>query len=490
MKNLQPTVLLILTAILFGCGGALEPEVVPYSTQDVRVDSSLEADVASPRLCVSGPNVYAVWHDNRRDGDRNQVFFNAGRGGGVTWSDSDTQLSADPTGDSVAEHPDIACAGDSVYVVWEDDRDSDIGHRSIYFSYSTDAGTTWSTDQQVSLDPDGDFDALGPRILVDYNPDEGPDHELSLVWYDDRRGAYDIYFTRSTNGYNFLPEELRLDTDAAGAAYSAHPRIASDGKGGVFVAWEDSRSGGNDVYVNRSLDGGYTWLSTDIRLDTGDDAGASDAFGIELAVDPVPSPSAVYATWHDDRNGGRDIYLNGSSDGGASWLGESQRINNNGEGASDSFYPSLVARDERVLVAWHDNRDIGFDIWLRGSENGGETWGSETRLDTDVAGSAHSLGVRLARDGNRIAAVWTDYRKGADLAGDAHPDLYCRLSQDNGYIWSEEERRIDDDPQSTAISDQPQVVLAGPSVYVLWVDYRSGNSDLWFRRVSSSEASP
>lgn len=486
MKTPPLLLALSVSLLLPACGVLGEPEVVPYSTQDVQVDSSLEADVGGPRLCVSGPNVYAVWHDDRRSGGRNQVFFNVGRGGGSTWSESDVQLSADPDGDSVAEHPDIACAGDAVYVVWEDDRDSDIGHKSIYFSYSNDGGDSWSEDQLVTLDPDGDFDALGPQIVVDHDPAVDQDHELSIVWYDDRRGAYDIYFTRSTNGYNFLPEEVRLDTDGPGAAYSAHPRLDSDGKGGVFVVWEDSRSGGNDVYANRSPDYGTTWLSSDIRLDSGDPAGASDAFGIELAVDSVVEPSAVYATWHDDRNGGRDIYMNVSSDAGTSWLSAAQRIDNDGEGASDSFYPSVVARDDRVLVAWHDDRDIGFDIWLRGSENGGETWGSELRLDTDTAGSAHSLGARLVRDGNRVAAVWTDHRRGPDVTGDGHPDLYYSLSQDEGYLWSEAEQRIDDDPQSTAISDQPQVVLAGPSLYVLWVDYRSGNSDLWFRRVSSS----
>jgi hypothetical protein len=434
---------------------------------------------------VSGPNVYSVWHDDRRSGDRNQVFFNVGRGGGSTWP-VDQQLSADASGQTVAEHPDIACAGDSVYVVWEDDRDSDIGHKSIYFTHSGDGGDTWSENQLIIDDPDGDFDALGPRIAVDHDPASGPDHEISIVWYDNRRGAYDIYFTRSTNGYNFLPQELRLDTDVSGVAYSAHPRLATDGRGGVFVVWEDSRSGGNDVYANRSLDYGNSWLGSDARLDGGDAAGSSDAFGIEIAVDRVVSPTAIYATWHDDRNGGRDIYLNSSHDAGSTWLSEAQRIDNNGEGVADSFYPSIVVRDERVLVAWHDDRDIGFDIWTRGSENGGETWGSELRLDSDVAGSAHSLGVRLARDGNRVAAVWTDHRRGPEAEGEVHPDIYYSLSQDEGYIWSDAEQRVDDDPQSTAISDQPQLVLAGPSIYVLWVDYRSGNSDLWFRRMSSS----
>jgi hypothetical protein len=486
MNRLYNCILAVLAPFALSCGSLSEPEVIPYTTQDIQVDSSGEGDVGGPRLCVSGPNVYTVWHDDRRSGGRNQVFFNASRAGGTSWL-VEQQLSADTSGQTVAEAPDIACAGDSVYVVWEDDRDSDIGHKSIYFAYSADGGDTWSENQRITDDPEGDFDALGPRIAVDYDPAISLDQELSIVWYDDRRGAYDIYFTRSTNGYNFLPEELRLDTDTPGSAYSAHPRLATDGRGGVFVVWEDSRSGGNDVYVNSSMDYGNSWLASDIRIDTGDAAGNSDAFGIEIAVDSAASPTAVYAVWHDDRNGGRDIYLNSSPDGGATWASEARRIDNDGEGVSDSFYPSIVVRDRRVLVAWHDDRDIGFDIWSRGSENGGATWGSEVRLDGDVAGSAHSIGVRLTRDGNRVAAVWSDHRSAAGSVGETHPDLYYSLSQDEGFIWSDEELRIDDDPQNTAISDQPQVVLAGPSLYVLWIDYRSGNSDLWFRRLSSSD---
>ena len=482
--------LLLFVLLCWSCSGcgplSGEPDLVPYTTQDLQVDHSLEADVSNPRMCVSGANVYAVWDDDRRSGGRSQVFFNVGRGGGASWGDQDEQLSADPTGQSVAENPAIGCAGEAVYVVWEDDRDSEIGHKSIYFTYSEDGGSNWHVGQPISRDPDGDFDSLGPQIAVDYDPEVGPVHKLYITWYDNRRGAYDIYFTSSTNGYNFLEEEIRLDTDAFGSAYSAHPRIASDGRGGVFVVWEDSRSGGNDVYANRSLDGGSSWLSSDTRLDTGNLAGSSDAFGIELAVDRFSSPTAAYVAWHDDRNGGRDIYLNGSNDAGSTWLSEPQRIDNNAAGASDSFYPAVVANAGRVLVGWHDNRDIGFDIWLRGSENGGQTWGSERRLDTDIIGSAHSLGVRLAQTSDRVVAVWTDHRSGPESPDEAHPDLYYSLSDDSGYLWSEEERRIDDDPQSTAISDAPQVILAGPSVYVLWLDYRSGNSDLWFRRLSSS----
>jgi hypothetical protein len=164
------------------------------------------------------------------------------------------------------------------------------------------------------------------------------------------------------------------------------------------------------------------------------------------------------------------------------------RIDNDAAGGANSFYPDVSAADGRVLVAWHDDRDLGYDIYLRGSENGGETWGSSVRLDTDLVGSAHSLGARLAREGDRIVVAWSDLRAHSDLSGEPHPDLYYRASQDGGYLWSEAERRVDDDPMSTAISAAPQVAVSGPFAYFLWVDYRLGNADLWFRSMASSGA--
>lgn len=481
MRLHLPILALLLTSACGPSGG--EPEVIAYTTRDLPVDHSMEATVGSPRMCVSGPTVYTAWHDDRRSGGRNQVFFNVGRGGGVHWGDADVQLSSDPDGDSIAENPSIACTGDSVYVAWEDTRDSEFGHKSIYFSYSDDAGDTWVVDQLVTLDPEGDWDAQGPTLAVDYDPEVSPDKHIYFAWYDNRFGAYDVYFTRSTNGYNFLPAELRLDTDAAGSAYSAHPRLQVDGAGGVYVAWEDSRDGGNDVYLNRSLDRGETWLPSDVRLDGGDEGGASDAFGITMALDrDVDDEPAVYVAWHDGRNGRNDIFLNYALDSGTSWLGDAVRIENDGAGASESFYPSVVASDERVVVGWHDDRDIGFDIWVRGSDNGGADWGPEMRLDTDVAGSAHSLGTKLVGVGPNLAAVWTDYRRPAELP-DSHPDIFYRTSSDGGGAWSSADVRIDDDPQGTAISDDPQVMMVGPSVYVIWVDYRAGDADLWFRRM-------
>jgi hypothetical protein len=475
----------VLALILAACPESVEPEIVPWSTADVIVDHSMEATVGGHKLCVSGPNVYAVWHDDRRAVGRNQVFFNFGRGSGAYWDASDQQLSADPDGDSIAENPSLACAGNSVYVVWEDDRDSEFGHKSIYFTYSDDGGDTWASDYMVTLDPDGDWDAQGPVVAVDYDVDDGPDRIIYIAWFDNRAGAYDIYFTRSTNGYNFLPSEVRLDTDDAGTAYSAHPQLATDGFGGIFVAWEDSRDGGNDVYLNRSQDQGDTWLASDIRLDGGDAGGESDAFGVTMAVDRDADETGVHVAWHDDRNVGKDIYYNRSGDAGDTWWNDAVRMDEDVEGGNDSFYPTLYADNDRVMVAWHDDRDVGFDVLLRRSSDGGLSFEGEERIDTDVTGSAHSLRPKLVGVGPNVATVWTDYRRPTGVP-EAHPDIYYRVTNDGGLTWSPDDARIDDDPIATAISDEPEVVMMGPSVYVLWKDYRNGNADLWFRRVTSA----
>ena len=478
-----------LLLLFVGCdSAAVVEEVVEYSTADRLVDHSQGADVGHPRMCVSGTSVFVVWHDDRYAG-RNQVFMNIGRAGGTNWRDQDILVSAETVDgrQTVAENPEIVCAGDQVYLVWEDDRESEIGHRNIYFANWDDRveRRAFGEVRSANDDPDGDYDAITPSMAVFYDPSVSPDRKILLTWTDNRFGAHDVWFTNSDNGYNFLLEEIRLDTDEPGNAYSARPQVRADALGGVYVAWEDSRDGGNDVYVNHSDDLGFHWSASDTRADGGDAGGNSNAFGVTLAVDQGAESSAAYVAWHDERNGGRDIFLNYTLDGGATWQDEAQRIDGGGAGAAESFYPSVVASDGRVVVAWHDDRDVGFDIQARASDDGGVSWGAEQRLDTDLAGSAHSLGVKLVGQGDTIAAVWTDRRQDPEVESN-HPDIYYRTSQDGGGSWSEVDARVDDDPQSTGISDEPQVVLAGPLIHVVWLDYRSGNADLWYRNVAAT----
>jgi len=107
-----------------------------------------------------------------------------------------------------------------------------------------------------------------------------------------------------------------------------------------------------------STDGGQTWLAGDVRVDTGDAGGASDA------DDPVIACIAgtVYAAWADDRNGQNDILFNTSTDGGQTWGTDPKRADTDNPGAALSDHPFILASGTKVWVVWEDCRDGPHDI--------------------------------------------------------------------------------------------------------------------------------
>ncbi|MCA8976381.1 MAG: hypothetical protein KDC98_16800, partial [Planctomycetes bacterium] len=133
---------------------------------------------------------------------------------------------------------------------------------------------------------------------------------IYTTWMDYRDGDMDIYFNRSRDGgRTWLANDVRLDTGSpAGSAWSADPRITASGDT-VVVVWQDFRGGTfphvAGIYCNRSLDGGATWLPADLRLDM------SALPGANVALDPriCSVGNAIFVTWEDQRDGGRDVYF-------------------------------------------------------------------------------------------------------------------------------------------------------------------------------------
>jgi hypothetical protein len=144
-----------------------------------------------------------------------------------------------------------------------------------------------------------------------------------VMWQEQRSGECEIYFNRSLDaGASWLPENLRLDLPRGTGAGSA--RMAASGSS-VYVTWPDRDLGAtsNDIYFNRSLDGGSTWLPSPVRLDVGTSSGTSSSSMPAIAADG----SSVYVAWVDDRDGGGgDIYFNRSLDAGTSWLPQDVRL--------------------------------------------------------------------------------------------------------------------------------------------------------------------
>jgi len=297
-----------LAAILLAACGPPDPFI------DVRVDRDLgEGDEGSDArhgsLCAAGSSLYATWADDRAGSP--QIYFNGSQDGGRTWAEEDTHISLGAPSGTVSDVPSISCEEGRVAIAWEDDRHSDLGDPTIYVRTSADGGATWYPEQRATRDAYGDWRALEPQVLV-------RETWIYVVWSDNRNGAYDIYSNVSDDvGATWLDDEVRIDTDEPGAAYSANARIAADEDGYVYVVWEDSRAVLNDIYMSRSYSNGLpnSWSPLDIRLDTGDPPGAANSYAPSISA----GRGRVAVAWHDRRNGAEpdlraDIYAQVATD--------------------------------------------------------------------------------------------------------------------------------------------------------------------------------
>lgn len=195
-----------------------------------------------PVIACSGPRVYVAWEDKRNGSE--DIYFNASTDGGATWAAADLRLDSGVAGSAISRRPKIGCAGTSVYVGWEDFRNG--ADPDIYSSASADGGATWlGSDRRLDTDAPG----TGASFIAALT---SSGQTVCVVWQDDRQFMTEIRFNYSTDGgVTWAASDLRLDTDPVPSAFSQSPRMAQDGLW-VYVAWGEVRNGGMwEVYFNR-----------------------------------------------------------------------------------------------------------------------------------------------------------------------------------------------------------------------------------------------
>jgi hypothetical protein len=209
-------------------------------------DTRLTNDPASSQLstvAVSGNVVYVMWYDLRNGAG--EIYYKRSTDAGLTWGD-DIRLT-DNSG--VSGHPSVTVSGQIVHVVWEDET---IGNYKIYYKRSTDGGTSWEADVQLTNNS-----AISWRPSVSVSGSV-----VHVVWTDKRDGANgDIYYKRSTNEGVSWETDIRLTNDP-----SASSNCSVNVSGQVVqIFWNDDRDGNYEIYNKRSTDGGASW-TTDLRL--------------------------------------------------------------------------------------------------------------------------------------------------------------------------------------------------------------------------------
>lgn len=155
-------------------------------------------------------------------------------------------------------------------------------------------------------------------------------------------------------------------------------------KGEVYVAW----SYAGKIWVDRSTDGGKTWLKEDILAAEQPGGWSIDIAGIGRSnampilvcdLSEGPNRGALYLCWGDQRNGDKDtdIFLSSSFDGGQTWS-KATRVNNDKKGRQQ-FFPWLAIDQVtgNLYVVFYDRRnhkDDQTDVYVAVSQDAGKSF--------------------------------------------------------------------------------------------------------------------
>lgn len=381
------------------CNGIEDDGCPSARSVDIRLDvgsGSAVAQANTTQLHVTSlANVVLATYLDRRSGSA-VVRSNISTTGGSSWlaaSDLEVAAGVEPY---AALSPARAYVGFGQFVAGN--------VRQVRVARAASPFTTFAAS--VRIDHRGATeDSFFPRLVV---AKPGAQDTLVAVWETiSGTGAAtqtNIYLQRSIDsGATWLASDLQVNA-VAGVAET--PGIATDGNGRVFLVWRDQRAGKSEVY-GATYDATTGSLSANMAL-----SGGHPAEQIVVAADQG-GPN-VYIAWTDLRAGKKAIRMNRSADGGASFLADGALVNTDSTFA-DAGKPDVSAASGRVAIAWEDTRSGKSDIRVKVSTDAGATLpATGARADLgDVAGTTEATAPRVALgDGQTVFLVWEDARNG------------------------------------------------------------------------------
>lgn len=153
-------------------------------------------------------------------------------------------------------------------------------------------------------------------------------------------------------------------------------------------------------------------------------------------------------------------------------------IQNMSDNVKDSVYPQIESSGNNVFVVWQDNlfghNRQNYDILLKTSSDGGNTFGEVINLSNNTGFSEHP---QIAVNGSNVYIVWADNTN-------LNRDIYLISSSDGGNTFGE----VTNLSNNTADSYNQEISVSGHNVYVTWLDSQKnirGNSNVSF--ISSND---
>lgn len=402
----------------------------------------------TPQVAVDGAgNIYAVWKDNTAT--NSNILFSRSNDGGATFS---AQVNVSKSSGS-SFNPLISVDRQGrINVVWINNSP---GNNDVFFSRSTDGGSTFSAPLNLSNDA---ADSLSPQLAVDGSGN------INVIWESDNI-QFGVLFSHSTDGGATFSAPLDLATNTGGS-FGAQLALAADGS--INVVWEDDSNSGSTISYSRSSDNGATFsVPKNLSSNLG------NSFESQIAVDAGGNIDVI---WADSTPGNFDIFFSRSTDQGATFSSPNNLSNSPG----NSLHARIgVDATAGVYAVWEESLAIDAnnrDIFFSRSSDSGASFSAPTNLSNNFGNSRNAW---LVVDGKgAINLSWEDATPGLT-------NIFFTRSQDAGATFSTPQNLSNDSGSST--NAQIAADLNG-DLNVVWSDDATGVNQILLSRFTNPQA--
>ncbi len=220
-----------------------------------------------------------------------------------------------------------------------------------------------------------------------------------LFFHGDTRAAPAISVTPG-------PGLASLEVAPAERGHQSNVEAAVDGQGHVYAAFSDTRTGGPQVMLVVSEDGGAHWREAF-------PVAPSSARQVRPTV-AAHGAGRVVVAWQEETMGHPAVVrVAVSEDGGRSF----STVDVETTGAAQ-WEPRLAFRPDggELALVWTDFREgLAAKVRLARSTDGGRTWGASVRVDPGGMDASRIEGMQaqpaLAWTESALAVAWVDYRE-------------------------------------------------------------------------------